>query len=171
MVLASMYPSSLAFPCDEHPCDGGLDEPKLASEAQFDDDTLGGVRGLPDCGRVAVAITTSVEVAECGANHKMVNDPIRLSWVSGSGREPDHQNRNIKLARAVSGPENLTLAPKSGSGFSSQCRRIPHAQPPLASMSRASASLFETKLCQARKKVQAEKARVRNSARHCAERK
>ena len=129
MVLASMYPSSLAFPCDEHPCAGGLDEPNLASEAQFDDDTLGGVRGLPHCGTVAVAITTCVEVAECGTHNKMVIYPIRLSWVSGSGREPDHQNCNIKLASAVSGSKNLSLAPKSGSGFSSQCRHIPHAQP------------------------------------------
>jgi hypothetical protein len=71
-----MYPSSLAFPCDEHPCARGLDEPNLASEAQFDDDTLGGVRGSPHCGTVAVATTTCVEVAECGATHKMVIYPI-----------------------------------------------------------------------------------------------
>ena len=171
MVLASMYPSSLAFPCDEHPCDGGLDEPKLASEAQFDDDTLGGVRGLPHCGTVAVAITTCVEVAECGATHKMVIYPIRLSWVSGSGREPDTKIATLSWQAPLAGPKTSVWRPNRGADFRASADTYLTRSPPLASMSRAYVSLFEAKLCQARQEVQAEKARVRNSARHCAERK
>jgi hypothetical protein len=100
----------------------------------------------------------------------MVFYAIRLSWVSGSGRKPDHKNFNITSADAVSGSKKLRLAPKSGSGFSSQCRHTP-PRAPLASVSRAYVSLFEAKLSQARQEVQAGKARVRSSARHCAERK
>jgi hypothetical protein len=117
--------------------------------------------------------TTCVEVAECGATHKMVLYPIRLSWVSGSGREPDRQNCNIKLSwqAPLAGPKTSVWRPNRGADFRASADTYLTRSPPLASMSRAYVSLFEAKLCRARQEVQAGKARVRNSARHCAERK